>query len=106
MIAPRLVELCFQTAGLWELGVQGRLGLPQHVRRVNLYCVPDPAQGSLFAVITPDPEHGIFDADVLDATGKRYLRVSGYSTIALPSAVEPERLKPLQATMSLEAVMV
>src|SRR5205085_6032562 len=27
-VAPRLIELCFQTAGLWEMGLQGRLGLP------------------------------------------------------------------------------
>ena len=26
-VAPRLIELCFQTAGVWELGVQSRMGL-------------------------------------------------------------------------------
>ena len=33
VLAPRLVELCFQTAGLWEAGRTGRLALPAHVER-------------------------------------------------------------------------
>ena len=36
LVAPRLIELCFQTAGLWEMSVQGRMGLPQHVDEVCL----------------------------------------------------------------------
>ena len=32
LVAPRLIELCFQTAGLWEITAEGRMGLPQHVR--------------------------------------------------------------------------
>ena len=44
-MAPRLIELCFQTAGLWEMGVQSRMGLPQHVGRVALLQAPHPAQG-------------------------------------------------------------
>ena len=35
LMAPRLIELCFQTAGLWEMGAQGRMGLPQHIDRVS-----------------------------------------------------------------------
>ena len=35
-MAPRLIELCFQTAGFWEMGVQSRMGLPQHIDRVSL----------------------------------------------------------------------
>ena len=33
--APRLVELCFQTAGVLELGTAGRMALPTHVDRVS-----------------------------------------------------------------------
>jgi alkylation response protein AidB-like acyl-CoA dehydrogenase len=32
-IAPRLIELCFPTAGVGELGKLGRMGLPTHVGR-------------------------------------------------------------------------
>ena len=31
--APRLIELCFQAAGLWEVGREGRMALPTHVTR-------------------------------------------------------------------------
>ena len=31
LMAPRLIELCFQTAGLWEMAVHSQMGLPQHV---------------------------------------------------------------------------
>ena len=44
LMAPRLIELCFQTAGVWEMGVQGRMGLPQHVDRVSLAPL-DPRAG-------------------------------------------------------------
>ena len=36
LMAPRLIELCFQTAGIWELGAESRMGLPQHVLEVSL----------------------------------------------------------------------
>ena len=45
LMAPRLIELCFQTAGLWEMGVQGRMGLPQHIRQVCLLGTPNLADG-------------------------------------------------------------
>ena len=83
-IAPRLIELCFQTAGLWEMAVQHRMGLPRHVDRVWLYRAPDAAAGPLFAVVTANPAAGSFDADVVDRAGTRYLHVSGYRTVVVP----------------------
>jgi acyl transferase domain-containing protein/NAD(P)-dependent dehydrogenase (short-subunit alcohol dehydrogenase family) len=102
--APRLIELCFQTAGLWEMGVQGRMGLPLHIHKVRFYEMPDANEDRLFAVVTPDPDQGSFHAEVVNAKGKRYLQVSGYRTIAVPNAVDAARLKALQAAMLLEAV--
>jgi len=97
VMMPRLIELCFQTAGLWEMRTQGRMGLPQHVRQVCLLRTPDPAVGGLYAVVTPKPEQGSFDADVVDAAGNRYVQLIGYSTVALPYVVDTEPLKALQA---------
>ena len=37
---PRLIELCFQTAGIWELGTTGRMALPSHIDRVELFGSP------------------------------------------------------------------
>ena len=97
LMMPRLIELCFQTAGLWEMKAQGRMGLPQHVRQVCLLRTPDPAVGGLYAVVTPNPDQGSFDADVVDAAGNRYVQLVGYSTVALPYVVDTEPLKALQA---------
>jgi len=104
LMAPRLIELCFQTAGLWEMGIQGRMGLPQHVHRARLLRTPELAQGLLYAVVTPDPDQGGFDAEVLDAKGNRYVHLSGYRTVALPNGLDAELLKPLQSAVTLDAV--
>src|SRR5208283_5247039 len=104
-MAPRLIELCFQTAGVWELGVQGRMGLPHRVREVSLLQAPDLAEGPLYAIVTPDTAQATFDAEVLDSNGNCYLRLVGYQTVALPDAVDSEHLKKLQAIMSGEAVV-
>jgi hypothetical protein len=98
-MAPRLIELCFQTAGLWEMGMQSRMGLPQHVRDVRLLRAPELAQGALYAVVTPDPD-GHFDAAVVDAAGSVFVQLSGYATVALLSGIDAERLKPLQRVIA------
>jgi len=97
VMAPRLIELCFQTAGLWEMSVQHRMGLPLHIHQVCLRRSPDLAEGRLYAVVTPDPEQGSFDADVVDIAGNLYVRLRGYRTVALPNDVDAEPLKALQA---------
>jgi hypothetical protein len=103
-VSPRLIELCFQTAGVWEMGVLGRMGLPQHIDRVSLLRDLDEAEGRLFAVVTPNLREGSFDAEVVDGKGNRCLQLSDYRTVAVPGAVDAGRLKVLQAAMSLEAV--
>ena len=106
MMQPRLIELCFQTAGVWELGVQGRMGLPQRVRQVALYRVPDLSDGRLYAVLTPDAAQGSFDVEVLDTKGNCYLRLAGYQTVALPNGADAKSLRILQEVMSSEAALV
>jgi hypothetical protein len=105
-MAPRLIELCFQTAGVWEMGIEGRMGLPQHIDRLSLLRNPDEAESRLFAVVIPNLHEGSFDAEVVDEKGNRYLQLSGYRTIAAPGTVDAGRLKVLQAAMSLEEVAV
>src|SRR5271166_90614 len=104
IMAPRLIELCFQTAGLWEMGTQGRMGLPLHIDRVSSLLIPESADTRLYAVVTSDPACRSFDAEVVDTKGNRYLYLSGYRTVAVPNAVDAEGLKALQAAMSLDAV--
>jgi polyketide synthase-like dehydratase family protein len=106
-MAPRLIELCFQTAGLWEMGVQGSMGLPQHIDRVSpssLMLNPEAADARIYAVVTPDPNRSSFDAEVVDARGNCYLQFNGYRTVAVAGAVDAERLKALHDAMRLETV--
>jgi acyl transferase domain-containing protein/acyl carrier protein len=97
LTAPRLLELCFQTAGIWELGSTGRLGLPQEIGRVTLLELADTA-GSLYAVVEPGADH--FDAEVVDGAGRVRLRVEGYRSVALPTPIGPKLLEPLRAAVS------
>jgi acyl transferase domain-containing protein/NAD(P)-dependent dehydrogenase (short-subunit alcohol dehydrogenase family)/acyl carrier protein len=105
IVAPRLIELCFQTAGVWEMGSQGRMGLPHHIDCVSLLKpIPESTDTVLYAVVTPNPSQGSFDAEVVDAKGNCYLQLTSYRTVAVPSAIDAERVKPLHAAMLLEHV--
>lgn len=104
LTSPRLIELCFQTAGLWEMAAHHRMGLPQHVHRVSCFRAPQLGEGSLYAVVTPHPDQGTCDAEVVDAHGNRYLSLSGYRTSALAGDLELESLQALQAVISPTAV--
>jgi acyl transferase domain-containing protein len=102
-LAPRLIELCFQTAGIWEMGVDSRMGLPLHIDRLVVSSRLAECAQPLYAVVTrPDPAS--FEAEIVDGKGDRYLQLSGYRTVALPGAIDVSKLKPLQAAMSLDLV--
>jgi hypothetical protein len=105
-MAPRLIELCFQTAALWAVAAQGRIGLPQHVHTVSLLRAPELAEGPLYAVVTPRVDGGSCDAEVVDASGAIYLQMRGYRMVEHPDAVDAEPLKALQAVMAEEPHLV
>jgi hypothetical protein len=100
VMAPRLIELCFQTAGIWEIGTTGRMGLPQHIDRVSAAHIPNANSGRLHAVVTRNTEAGSFDAQVRDASGNVCLDLRGYRTIEMPAGIDAAYLKPLQAAMA------
>ena len=102
--APRLIELCFQTAGVWEMGVQGWMGLPLHIDSVSLFGARENVADPLYAVVTRVPDEDKFNAEIVDGKGNCYLRLKGYRTVAVPNAVDKERLAKLQGAMALEAV--
>ncbi|UCF66422.1 MAG: SDR family NAD(P)-dependent oxidoreductase, partial [Acidobacteriota bacterium] len=95
LMAPRLIELCFQTAGVWELGSSGRMGLPQHVDRVVTLRSAESASGRLYAVVEPNAL-GTVDAHVVDDEGRVYLMLQGYRTIGLAGGPDDRRLEPLR----------
>jgi acyl transferase domain-containing protein/acyl carrier protein/NAD(P)-dependent dehydrogenase (short-subunit alcohol dehydrogenase family) len=96
LIGPRLIELCFQTAGLLEISEHNRMGLPLYVHQLSWSHPPELAEGPLFAVVTPDTAGEKFDAEVVDTQGNRYLRLTGYRTVTLPDSVDAEPLHALQ----------
>jgi len=106
LMAPRLIELCFQTAGIWEMGTSSRMGLPQHLQEVQWLRSPQLAEGRLYAAVTPHPEQGTFDAEVVDSAGNCYVRVVGYRTVALADGLSQESLKTMRSVVSQEPVAV
>lgn len=95
---PQLVELCLQTAGVYEVGQTGVLALPSAIGSLTLYQQPlDSAE--LFAEVRPhktvDGQY-CFDASVIDAKGNRYLEIRDYRTAPLPYSAEVELVQPLK----------
>ena len=96
---PRLVELCFQTAGVWQIGTTGRMGLPHHIDQVRILRRPTEPAGALYAVVTPQDDGRSFDARVEDEGGNLYVVLEGYHTAELPDDVDPDKRQPLRAAM-------
>jgi len=92
-MAPRLIELCFQSAALRGVAGEGRIGLPWHVGQVCLWRAPELAEGPLQAVVTPNPEEESFNVEVMDTAGNRYVHLRGYKMVAHPDAVDVELLR-------------
>jgi hypothetical protein len=98
--APRLVELCFQTAGLWQAGLEDRLALPTRVASASMLADPATASGPLRAVAR-ESAPGVFDCLVIDAKGDVIVRLDGYETIALPAPIPDEVAADLHTTFQL-----
>ena len=102
LVEPRLIELCFQTAGILELGTTGRLALPLRVGRVVLFPVDDPV-GRWRAVVTPRGDGRGVDAVVVDDLGHVRLSLEAYETIALPGGVAEAALEPVREALQRHA---
>jgi hypothetical protein len=103
LASPRLIELCFQTAGLWEMGVDSRMGLPLHIDRLSVApAISD--HGRFYAVVTRKDGQNCFDAEVIDGSGYRVLQLRGYHTVALSDSIDANKLKPLRTAMALDMV--
>ncbi len=91
IMCPRLIELCLQTAGVWELKNKGILALPTAIGSVTVYRAPDrveEGERSRLLALVQTPDNGDrFDAQVVDESGNIYLALTGYRTVKLPTAV-------------------
>jgi len=97
-LAPRWIELAFQTAGLWQLGADGSLGLPRRVERIAI-AAPLAETQAVAAVVEPRRGSPGFDARLVDAAGRVLLKLTGYHTVELPGGVDREDLAPLTAAL-------
>jgi hypothetical protein len=94
--APRLVELCFQVAGAWEIGSTGRMALPSHIQRIRFFADGDAGAG-LRATVRPLDEGAGFDAAVADSDGRLQVALEGYRSSQLPGALDEDSVAPLKA---------
>ncbi len=98
--APRLLEACFQTAGLWEMGTHQRMGLPMQVGRLELLAHPSEATGRLLVVVEPDAESGEYAAQVVDEQGTVFVDLRGYRTVELPGPIDARIIEVWRASNS------
>ncbi|MGI9529691.1 MAG: polyketide synthase dehydratase domain-containing protein, partial [Acidimicrobiia bacterium] len=102
LTGPRLVELCFQTAGMWEIGSTGTMALPMHIDRVIVGAeTPSDAGSGLAAIVQPGTDS--FDAVVVDGSGEALIAVEGYRTIHLPGALTDDDIAPIKEAMAPNA---
>jgi NAD(P)-dependent dehydrogenase (short-subunit alcohol dehydrogenase family) len=102
VVGPRLVELCFQVAGLWEAGHQDRLALPAHLDRLLLLRDLGGAETTEGVVAVAAPamgSEGCFDCEVQDPEGRLLLRIEGYRTTPLPTRLSDEVKAALHRVM-------
>ncbi|HYU57632.1 MAG TPA: type I polyketide synthase, partial [Actinomycetota bacterium] len=95
--SPRLIELCFQTIGIWELATRGRFALPRSFERVTAFGGPEARRVPLVAVVTARDGGERFDAMVADAEGNVCVKLEGYRSVELPGAIAPTELRIFQA---------
>jgi hypothetical protein len=97
LVGPRLIELCFQTAGVWEIGRTGQLALPAAIDRV---VVREPGMGSgpLVAEVTAQEAGGqlSFAARVRDGAGNVHVAIEGYRTSRMPTALPEDLATPFR----------
>ncbi len=94
LASPRLVELCFQTAGLWEISNKRSMALPMAVEHLSLYATPK-GNARLWAQVDAVKNGESYNARVLDEAGHVYLEVKGYRTVPLAGETQ---LWPADAT--------
>jgi len=88
LMAPRLIELCFQTAGIQEAAAKRHLALPRALDSVRVHGREEDAAGSrLWAVVRARDGGASFDADVVDERGRVFVELRGYRTIPLEGKV-------------------
>jgi NAD(P)-dependent dehydrogenase (short-subunit alcohol dehydrogenase family) len=86
LMAPRLIESCFQVAAFWSLKRKGAMAFPLGFESVTAYRPPEAKTGDrMYAVVNTQDDGQTFDGRVVDEAGHVYIDLRGYHTVARPS---------------------
>jgi hypothetical protein len=88
LMLPRLIESCFQTAGLWEIAGSGRMALPHRIERVSTVQLAETPVAPLYAVNRLGAAPGTFDMAVVDSIGRVFVLLRGYRTAVVPDLLD------------------
>jgi NAD(P)-dependent dehydrogenase (short-subunit alcohol dehydrogenase family)/acyl carrier protein len=92
LMLPRLIELCFQTAGIWEIKTKGVMALPLAIGEVKSYPLPtangQPPAARLYALVQAINGGASFNAQVVDSEGTMFVELKDYRTVQLPGTVQ------------------
>ena len=85
LMAPRLVELCFQAAALWHVKTNNAMGFPLGFGSVTTYRQPAEAEGRrLYTLCTTENNGESFNARVVDEAGNVFVELKNYLTVSRP----------------------
>ncbi len=85
LMAPRLIELCFQTAAQWSVECKEAMAFPLGVRSLTVYQQPGLAEDArYYSKVTTGDDGESFDAQVVDEAGRVYVEMHGYRTVSRP----------------------
>jgi NAD(P)-dependent dehydrogenase (short-subunit alcohol dehydrogenase family) len=85
LMAPRLVELCFQLAALWHQHTHGAVAFPLGFASLTVYRQETDAVGPLYGIVTTADDGETFDGRVVDEAGHVFVELKGYRTVARPA---------------------
>jgi acyl transferase domain-containing protein/acyl carrier protein len=97
LIGPRLAELCFQTAGMEEMGREGKNALPLHVGSWQVFGTPT-EDGPL--TCTARPTDNGFDCLVQTNDGTVVAHMSEYWTVVTPDPLPEDEAALLAGVMA------
>jgi hypothetical protein len=86
IMAPRLLELCFQSAALWNSKVTDGGAIPLGFEAVSAFRQPAEAEGRrLYCVCKTHNDGESFDAQVVDEAGSVFVTLKSYLTVSRPA---------------------
>lgn len=89
LMAPRLMELCFQAAALWSIEKKQAMALPSGFATATAFRQPEEARGKrLFALVKAVDDGAAYDAQVVDESGNVFVDLKGYLTVQMPGEMK------------------